>query len=150
MVKRKLKKRTSYQKQKKKTDDWCSRYIRIRDAVKFSCSEYGQCYTCGKIVHVKKANSGHFKSRGIGGGSGIYFDERAIHLQCIQCNGFCGGKPEEYEEHLIRDYGREVVEELKRKHKINKYTLMDLFGLELYFKLEVEQMCMKYNIKKWW
>src|SRR4030042_5187071 len=125
---RKIKHRTPYQKQKKITDTWCSRYIRIRD----SNADYGHCYTCGAMVPIKYAQSGHFKSRGIGGNSGIYFDERAIHLQCKQCNAFEQGKPEEYEDHLIFDYGPEVVTELKLKHKTNRYTLMDLVGLEMF------------------
>lgn len=140
----------AYRKQKKNTDTWCSRYIRIRDAVKFSKGEYGQCYTCGRIVHVKEAQSGHFKSRGLGGNSGIYFDTRGICLQCKPCNAFEQGRPQEYEEHLIKDYGKAVVDELKLKHKTGRYTYKELVGLELYFKDEVERFCQQYNIEKWW
>jgi hypothetical protein len=156
--KRKRKKRTPYQKQKKHTDDWCSRYIRIRDAIEYhklyvphgEPIQFGQCYTCRKVIQIKKNHSGHFKSRGLGGSSGIYFDERAIHLQCVQCNAFGQGKPDEYEEHLIEDYGKKVVEELKIKHKANSYDMNELIGLELYFSKQVLKWCDEYSIVKWW
>ena len=61
-------------------------------------------------------DAGHFKGRGIGGGSGAYFDERNIHLQCKQCNGFKQGAYPEYEQFLIDKYGPEIIDELNRKH----------------------------------
>jgi len=162
-MKRKLKKRSPSQKQKKATDDWCSRYIRIRDSI--ACGgngEWGKCYTCGKIVLLPRADSGHFKSRGMGGSSGIYFDERAIHLQCKRCNGFEQGRPTEYKEHLIEDQerlhkqdyneltGEELIDVLELKHRVNSYDLMELTGLELYFKNRVLAWCDEYKIVKWW
>jgi hypothetical protein len=143
--------KSAYEVQKKNTDNWCSRYIRIRDSIGVGGKgEWGKCYTCGKVVLVPQAQSGHFKSRGFGGSSGTYFDERGIHLQCRPCNAFEQGRPEEYEEHLIKDYGEQVVAELKLKHKVGSYTLMDLAGLEIYFKNRVLAWCESYGIRKWW
>jgi len=154
---------SAYQKQKKSTDKWCSRYVRIRDSI--ACGgrgEWGRCYTCGKVVLIKRADSGHFKSRRSGGSSGIYFDERAIHLQCKHCNAFEQGSPTEYREHLVSDQdhlhaldhneltGEELIAELEFRHKVGSYNLMALAGLELYFKNRVIAWCSEYNIVKWW
>ncbi len=142
-------KKTPYQLQKKKTDDWCSRFIRLRD-VTITSFPYGLCYTCFKPVHVKDAHSGHYKSRMLGGSSGIYFDERAIHLQCEDCNVYHQGRPKPYRKHLIKEYGIEVVEELDIKHKVNIYTYEQLIDLEKHFKTEALRMCDEFGIDKWW
>ncbi len=157
-MKRKVIKRNSYQKQKKETDKWCSRYIRLRDSIVFRKSRakswldycWVECYTCGKLIETKYSQSGHWKSRGIGGSSGIYFDERAIKTQCPNCNAFNQGSPKEYTERMLQEYGQTILDELEIKHKVGKYSLMDLVGLELYFKAEVEQMLEEYHIMKWW
>ena len=163
-MKRKVIKRNSYQKQKKSTDQWCSRYIRLRDSIEFyktrgkttTPGEWVECYTCGKLIETKYAQSGHWKSRGLGGHSGIYFDVRAIHTQCVQCNGFKQGAPDEYKAHLLEDFnkanldGQKVLDELEIKHKVGSYTLMELVGLVLFFRTEVEAMLEEYKIEKWW
>jgi hypothetical protein len=157
-MKRRIVKRNSYQKQKKETDRWCSRYIRLRDSIEFYKTrgkitppgEFVECYTCGKLIETKYSQSGHWKSRGIGGSSGIYFDVRAIHAQCVQDNGFKQGAPDEYKAHMLADYGQKVLDKLEIKHKIGKYSLMDLVGLKMFFKAEVETMLREYHIEPWW
>jgi hypothetical protein len=52
--------------------------------------------------------------------------------------------------HMLADYGQQVLDELEIKHKIGKYSLMDLVGLEMFFKAEAEKMLAEYNITKWW
>ncbi len=114
---------------KKKAWRWCSRYCRLRDALEY-CKErgidmgqfvrpedvIGCCCTCGAVKSWIRMDAGHFKGRGIGGGSGAYFDERNIHLQCKPCNGFKQGAYAEYEQFLIDKYGPEIIDELNRKH----------------------------------
>ena len=116
---------------KQKASKACSRYIRLRDALKY-CRKYGidlnqfnrpediigKCVTCGKVKSWIRMDNGHFKGRGIGGGSGVYFDERNQHLQCKTCNGFEGGRPDEYREFIIEEYGQDVLDELNQKHHI--------------------------------
>jgi hypothetical protein len=156
--KKKRKARSAYQKQKVETDKWCSRYVRIQAAIDFDPHQMlGRCFTCGRIVDViHKGDSGHYKSRGMGGSSGLYFDERAIRLQCKRCNGFEGGRPKEYRENLIAEAdrndidGEALIEELERLHLVRQYTLKDLVGLELYYQSEVMKMCYQYNIRPWW
>lgn len=107
----------------------CSKYIRLRDAIAY-CKEYGidlgqfarpedivgRCCTCSAVKSWIRMDAGHFKGRGIGGGSGAYFDERNIHLQCKQCNGFKQGAYPEYEQFLVDKYGPGIIDELNRKH----------------------------------
>lgn len=151
-------KRNPYQKQKKETDTWCSRFIRLRDSIAFykgrgrttMPGEWVECYTCGRLIETKHSQAGHWKSRGIGGQSGIYFDIRAIRTQCPQCNAFKQGSPKEYTERMVEDWGQKVLDELEIKHKVGSYSLMELVGLEMYFKTEVEEMLEEYHIQKWW
>lgn len=155
---RRKKKRTAkspFRKAKKETNDWCSRYVRIKAAIDFNVSYasdlFGRCYTCGRIVDVvHKGDSGHYKSRGMGGSSGLYFNVKTIRLQCKPCNGFEGGKPQEYRELLVKEYGEEEVQRLEIIHKVKVYTYMEIIGLGLYFKEEVEKMCKEHNIRAWW
>ena len=116
---------------KTKASAACSRYIRLRDALWY-CRErgvnlhqfarpediIGKCCTCGKVKSWIYCDAGHYKGRGLGGSSGVYFDERNIHLQCKTCNAFEGGKQEGHAEHILRKYGRKVLDDIKLKHRI--------------------------------
>lgn len=148
-LKQKIKRRRpgAHQRQKKKTNKWCSRYIRLRNARADGTVE---CVTCGSLWPVAKIQAGHFIGRGMGGSSGVYFDARNIHPQCVPCNGFKGGAPKEYEQFMQDTYGQGVIDELRVRHKINSYTLEQLVGLELYFKQETERLLDELGLKSWW
>ena len=117
-------------KAKKKAWDECSRYIRLRDALEY-CKEVGidisqfsrvedivaRCCTCGVVKSWIRGDAGHFIGRGLGGGSGVYFDERNIHFQCKPCNGFRGAKPLEYQECMVDKYGEHTIDVLRIKDK---------------------------------
>jgi hypothetical protein len=104
---------------KAKAWDEFSRYIRLRDAKHGSYPDrWGPCCCCGKPVFWNRGDAGHFIGRGIGGGSGVYFDERNVHLQCKRCNGFKQGNYPGYEKFMLKNYGQEVIDELKRKDKV--------------------------------
>ena len=126
--------------QKQKTWSWCSRYIRLRDSIEY-CKRVRisldegivQCCTCGKIKQWKYVDAGHFISRGMGGSSGVYFDERNIHAQCKICNGFHQGNAQNYEDFMLHKYGQKVIDELRVLHRTNSYKYK-LEGLELYYK----------------
>ncbi len=72
-------------------------------------------------------DAGHFISRGKGGVSGVYFDERNVNLQCKRCNAFEQGAYAEYREYIIAKYGENMPAELKAKH----YILPDLKNLAM-------------------
>ena len=136
---------------KTETDKWCSRYIRMKAACELNPIErLGRCYTCGVVKDVAYMDSGHYKSRGSRGHSGLYFDERCIRLQCKRCNGFEGGKPAEFREGLVREYGEDVVQELERLHLVKSYTEREIYGLGIYFRSEVARMIAEQGVRPWW
>ena len=98
---------------------WCSKYIRLRDAIEYhkkypeSPFGYVKCCTCPRIlIWNKNCDAGHYISKGNRGLSGVYFDERNIHAQCKNCNGFEQGRTLKYRRFLIEKYGESVVDEL--------------------------------------
>ncbi len=141
-------------KQKKKASTAMSRYIRLRDSISY-CKKrgidigqftrpediIGECCTCGAVKSWIRMDAGHFKSRGSGGGSGVYFDERNVALQCKQCNGFGGGRPKEFEEHIRNKYGQDVLDEIERKHHI-PFIGGDLAmkAMEIYYKDKYKEL----------
>jgi hypothetical protein len=133
---------------KSKASKAMSRYIRLRDALSY-CKEHGidlsqfarpediigQCCTCGGVKSWIRLDAGHWKGRGIGGGSGVYFDERNVDLQCKRCNGFLGGMVEAHEEYIAKKRGRDIVDEIARLHygRIDMKSLA-MQAMEIHYK----------------
>lgn len=103
-------------------------YVRLRDTDE---NGNGNCCSCGKFVHYKCADAGHFVSRRF---LATLFDERNVHLQCKGCNGFNNGCPEGYSLFLIDRYGVEEIERLNQEKqksiKIYQYDYENM--IELY------------------
>lgn len=105
-------------KLKKKLDKIFSEWIRKRNG------EYSLCYTCGKRLHWKELQAGHYIPRN---NMATRWDERNVQTQCVGCNVFGKGKPDEFAIHLIKQYGQAILDELHRlKHTIKKWTVIDL------------------------
>jgi len=83
----------------------------------------GQCCTCQMVKSWIYMDAGHWIDRGSGGTSGVYFDERNIHLQCKPCNGgFYRGKvkpdvKKAYDQFMLEKHGPEVMAELRVRNK---------------------------------
>jgi len=91
-------------------------YVRLRDS---DSNGFGNCCSCGKNVHYKEADGGHFISRGY---LCTLFNERNVHLQCKRCN-LMGGNASGYALFMLDRYGQEVIEELNiEKNKPTKYS----------------------------
>ncbi|KKK60639.1 hypothetical protein LCGC14_3022340 [marine sediment metagenome] len=139
---------------KKKAWKQCSRYCRLRDALAY-CKEHGinlhqfsrpediigACATCGAVKSWYLMDAGHFISRGAGGVSGVYFDERNVNLQCKRCNAFEQGAYQGYRNYIIHKYSIEVLDELLQKH----YILPDMKDLamvatEEYYKEKYQEL----------
>jgi|GEM_PF-1556630 len=134
---------------KKEAWEWCSKYIRLRDAIQYQKDNpespfgYVQCCTCERIIiWDKNADAGHFVRRGSGGMSGVYFDERNINTQCKPCNGFEGGRPEIYELFMKAKYGQEVIDELRWLDKNQSYK-KKIIGIGLMYKQMYKELCEK-------
>ena len=95
-----------------------SKWIRIKDA---DWRGYVTCYSCGKIITYQQANAGH-RYHGK-----LNYDERNVKVQCVECNLHKHGNLGDYEQHLIRDYGLEWSEQLKRDANQHRgYKVIDL------------------------
>ena len=93
-------------KLKKNLDAIFSKYIRAFYSVNGICT----CYTCGKQKPIKEIQNGHFIPRNI---LITRWDENNCRPQCVGCNMFGGGKILDFEDHLVKDLGREKVDQLK-------------------------------------
>lgn len=135
-------------KYKKKASKAMSRFVRLRDALAYcrlkgiDISQFarpediiGRCCTCQAVKSWIRMDAGHFKGRGVGGGSGVYFDERNVHLQCKPCNGFKGGAPDEYKEFMLHKYGEKTVAEIERKHKLpTSFKDIAMIGTRIFYE----------------
>ena len=137
---------------KKEAWGWCSRYIRLRDALAYcnlmsiDISQFSRvedlpvkCCTCNDVKSWIRFDAGHFFSRGRGGMSGVYFDERNINTQCKSCNGFNQGNAQVYREFILRKYGQEVIDELEFLHKNGSYK-GKIIGMGLYYEREFKRL----------
>lgn len=112
-----------------------ARYIKARDADRHGIIK---CCTCPKRLRWDDAqmHAGHF----IGGRSNaVLFDETIVHGQCSGCNLFHGGRPWDYEQFMMKNYGLDylTLEEVKaRRNMVKRYTIGELLALEEMFKTE--------------
>lgn len=100
---------------KKELDRVFSIYVRQKYA-----DENGNvaCYTCGKVMHWKQIQAGHFVSRQY---LATRWNEDNVKPQCVGDNIFGNGKPLDFEEHLKEELGEEYVEEMKKsRHQVLK------------------------------
>jgi len=113
MKKKKKKRPPTISKLKKKLDIPFSKYIRLKET---DGGKQGRCITCGRTKNFKELDAGHFISRNW---YRTRWDERNVHIQCIQCNRFVGGEIDEYFLWMVDKYGRKEVEEMiNRKHDV--------------------------------
>lgn len=114
---------------KKKADSVFSKYIRQRDS---DSDGYGECITCGKRIHWKEGQAGHFVSRKA---SKLRFDERNVNLQCVGCNVFKYGEQWVHGKEIDRKYGDGVADELmSQRHTTHKFTTTELEQIIEYAK----------------
>ena len=105
---------------KNRLDRIFSVFIRIRDA---DNNGYCRCISCGKIVHWKEADCGHFVNRSH---MGTRYSERNCNAQCRSCNRFDEGNNIGYAKGLINKYGIKVINELEvKKHSLSKLSAFD-------------------------
>jgi len=96
------------------------------------------CVTCGKQMHHKEAQMGHFVA---GRHSSTLFDRRNSHVQCMHCNVFKHGNLIPYYEFMLKTYGQEVIDELKRKNnETYKYKKSELEYMRKTFKAKIKEL----------
>ena len=115
-----LNSRRSHKTTKAKLVKLFSEFIRLRDSNEHGL---GQCISCGKFITVwykydgikfkQQAHAGHYYSRGAS--KALYFDEKNVNLQCVECNSFKEGNKQGYARGLIRKYGDGILDLLEIK-----------------------------------
>lgn len=116
-------------------DKWFSLYIRLRDS---DANGYGRCISCGKLVHYKDADCGHFINRQH---MNTRYDERNCNLQCTKCNRFDEGNNVGYMQGLVKKYGEGIIEGLHlKKHLYKKFSDFELKELTKYYKQKVKEL----------
>jgi hypothetical protein len=88
---------------------------------------YGRCYTCGKVIHYKKCDLGHWLSRAY---KAIKFNPKHLRTQCKQCNGYGNGRPDVFRDNLVDEIGEEEVNWLNT-HKNDPHPTKEFMFSEL-------------------
>ena len=125
----KLPKEKTYKQLVKELDSAYSKYIRQKDA-----DDNGQvkCYTCDKVKHWKSIDCGHYISRRH---LSSRFFEKNTKPQCKGCNIFKEGNKPVFALELIKEYGKDVLEELDSLSHIKmKYDRNRLSNMIMFFK----------------
>lgn len=108
---------------------WFSLFIRLRDS-----NSKGICYciTCGKPMHYKEADAGHFVSRNY---KSTKYEEKNVNAQCPYENRFLSGKQYEHGIAIDKKYGLGTAEILLSKSKmVCKRTTSGLINMIEYYK----------------
>lgn len=96
---------------------------KLKDELWELCKEltrlrYGYiCYTCGKYTQFP--HTGHFITDSTCS-TELSYDLKNLRPQCYACNIHKSGNWVEYERRLIRDHGKEYIEELKQRNEKTK------------------------------
>jgi len=118
-----------------KLDKIFSEYIRLRDSY---ANGYGRCISCGKIVHWKEADAGHFVCRKH---LSLRYDEHNVNLQCRACNRFDEGNKIGYHRRLVEKYGEGVIDLLViRRNTFTSYSKGDYELMIRHFSGKIKEL----------
>jgi hypothetical protein len=96
------------------------------------------CITCRRPYSFKQLQAGHFIA---GRTNSVLFDERGVNSQCYGCNVGRGGAHVEYFIWMEKEYGRDVIDELRAKrHQTQKFTVEDYKATEDYYKTKTKNL----------
>lgn len=138
----KRKRKPSESTLKDKLDRVFSVYIRLRDA---NNDGYIRCISCGKIVHWKESDCGHFVNRSH---MGTRFSERNCNAQCRKCNRFDEGNNIGYTRGLIKKHGIKVINDLEvKKHTFSKMSEFDYEISIDYYQKEAKRIAKEKGIE---
>lgn len=113
---------------KAKAQEYCNRYIRIRD-------ELCGCISCGTRADIKY-DAGHFIPAGRC--IPLRYNELNIHKQCTRCNTHMSCNLTAYEAALRIKLGNEVVEWLKGPHEPIRYRAEDYLRIIDEYKAKIK------------
>ena len=118
-----------------KLDKIFSEFTRLRDA---DSNGYVHCYCCGYSIAWTNSQAMHFMNRRH---LGTRFNEINVKAGCQVCNMHHNGNLEAFEQHLIRDYGEEVIDRLTMlKNTIHSKYDIDIEEKTKYYAEKVKQL----------
>lgn len=122
------------------------------EIIRLERSENGlvKCFTCGKVMPIKKATVGHFIKRQF---IGTRYNPYNCQIQCRKCNYFLQGNDVVFERKLRQLYGKEIIAELElaKKQKIPTWKLRILaieFEKRLIYVKQLKEAQNERNRKK--
>jgi len=108
----------------KKLDSLNSKAVRLRA---MQSDGRVQCYTCDHRGDIKTMQAGHWIPRQH---KAVRWEEWNVKAQCYACNMFYGGRPQEFRDRLIAEYGVKKVEAYAlRRHETKQWTADELRDL---------------------
>lgn len=127
-----------------KLKEKCCKLFRLKRRLEGSqANGYGQCITCGAVVHWKDSNAGHYKH------GCLDFDDMNINFQCVRCNKWLSGNLSEYALYLLKKYDKEGLENLHIKASMAKrgehYTREYLEKLAVELTLKTAELLKEKN-----
>lgn len=120
---------------KRKVEEWCNRYIRLRD-------HELPCISCQKFANYYDA--GHYIS--VGAHPELRYNELNIHKQCVACNQHKASNAVVYRIQLVKKIGLDAVEFLEGPHPPAKYTIGELKVLLKEYKEKVKALQVKFAV----
>ena len=106
-----------------------NQWIRLRD-------KGLNCISCNKPA--KKENAGHYRS--VGGNPELRFEPLNNNLQCEYCNTYLHGNLIDYRINLIKKIGLDKVEWLEGRHEPKHYTIDQIKGLKVFYRLKIKSL----------
>lgn len=107
-------------------------FQKLRRIEESNPSGFVQCISCGKVMHWKEAQGGHYISRGC---MATEIDPDNVWPQCPQCNGPLNGNLHMYRLNLVRRIGEERV--LRLEHMYGTWRGSDEYELSVPDSIEV-------------
>lgn len=129
---------------KKKLDDIFSYFIRLRDSDE---NGYGKCITSGKPVYWKKADCGHWITRGC---LATRYEEKNCALQSKYDNAFKDKQQmtKEFEKALRKRWGDKEIDKLEiKKYNTTKWTTFEYEYFIKEYQQKVKELMLNKNFK---
>lgn len=98
-----------------------------------------KCISCPTVKHWKEMNAGHYLPKSLG--LSVYFVEKNVHPQCVECNLTEQGNQHKYGIALVEKYGEGIIEELQvAKNTMVKFSRSDYEEMIEKYKGKLEEL----------
>lgn len=98
-------------------DKALSSFQKLRRMEEANVDGYVECISCGKVMHWKEAQGGHYIPRA---NRATEMEHDNVWPQCQRCNGFLNGNPIQYRIRLVRKIGEKRVSRIENLAMANK------------------------------